>query len=120
LQTVVEQAGGLYDITPAAIESNISCINDPKNKVLGYFSVSAQSSKRIFIRDNFQGRINLYSFCPSDTIDGNATIPGLNVNTWVIEEYYDLGGGRHRVTTNTKSCADCTTRGTNVKPPFWI
>jgi hypothetical protein len=119
LQTVIEQTGGLYDITPAAIESNISCLDDPKNKVLGYFSVSAQSAKRIFIQDNFLGRTNQYSLCPGDTIDGNATIPNLNVNVWVIEEYYDLGGGRHRVITYTKGCADCTTRGTNIKPSFW-
>lgn len=119
LQTIVEQTGGLYDITPAAIGSNISCIDDPKIKVLGYFSVSAQSSKRIFIRENFLGRTNQYSYCPSDTITGNANIPNLNLTVWVIEEYYDLSGNRFRVITNTKGCADCTTRGTNIKPLFW-
>ena len=53
LQNIAEQVGGLYDITPAAIPSNVWCLEDPNEKVLGYFSVSARSSKRIFIKDYF-------------------------------------------------------------------
>jgi hypothetical protein len=119
LQAVVEQTGGLYDITPAAIESNISCTSDPKNTVLGYFSVSAQSSKRIFIRDTFKGRIYQYSYCPSGNTCGGF-IPDPNAPSWLIDQYYDENGRLCQVITYTKGCADCTTRGTNTKPPFWI
>jgi hypothetical protein len=44
---------------PSSIPSNISCIDDPNEKVLGYFSVSARSSKKIFIKDIFSGLIDL-------------------------------------------------------------
>lgn len=118
LQNVSEQVGGLYDITPAAIPSNIWCIQDPTEKVLGYFSVSAKSSKRIFIKDYFSGVVNLYTECPSDTITGSAPIPGLNVYIWIIVNNID-NIPPNRIVTDKKGCADCTVRGTNIEPLFW-
>jgi hypothetical protein len=53
LKNTIEQVGGLYDQVPTAIPNNVYCIEEPYKKVLGYFSVSAMSSKRLFIKDNF-------------------------------------------------------------------
>jgi hypothetical protein len=118
LQNMSEQVGGLYDITPAAIPSNVWCLEDTNEKVLGYFSVSARSSKRIFIRDYFSGLIDLYTNCPFDTIVGMGPIPGLNTSVWVIEDHtYDLPPTR--IITDKKGCADCTVRGTSKEPVFW-
>ena len=61
LQNMSEQVGGLYDMIPSAIPSNVYCIDDPNEKVLGYFSVSASSSKRIFIKDHFAGIFTPYT-----------------------------------------------------------
>jgi hypothetical protein len=118
LQTISEQVGGLYDITPASIPSNIFCIEDPNEKVLGYFSVSATKAKRFFIKDYFAGLIDLYRDCPADTIPGRGNIPFLNTSVWVI---YDGTSDVPpiRVVTYTKGCADCTVRGTNIEPAFW-
>lgn len=54
LQKVSESVGGLYDVTPMTIPNNIKCLENPSEKVLGYFSVSAVASKRIYI-DDFRG-----------------------------------------------------------------
>ena len=51
----IDQSGGLYDIIPSSIPNNLRRVGFPEEKVLGYFSVSAVSSKRIFIQDNFRG-----------------------------------------------------------------
>jgi hypothetical protein len=118
LQNVAGNVGGLYDITPMAIASNITCIEDPAETVLGYFSVSAISQKRIFIADKFQGIPNFYSFCPTDTIYGKGKIQDLNVLVWVIEDYLD-GEPPMRVITQYRECADCTVKGSNVKPLYW-
>jgi hypothetical protein len=118
LKNISEAVGGLYDITPSAIPSNIWCIEDPNYKVLGYFSVSAISSKRIFIKDYFSGSINLYSECISDTIYGHGPIPGLDVSVWVLDEIEDIPLFYRLITWN-KGCADCTVRGSNVEPLFW-
>lgn len=118
LKSISEQVGGLYDITPSVIPSNVRCIEDPNEKVLGYFSVSARSSKRIFIRDYFSGIIDLYRDCPSDTIYGTGPIQNLNTSVWVIvNNIEDIPPVR--ILTNNKGCADCTTRGTTKEPLFW-
>jgi Domain of unknown function (DUF4249) len=118
LQNISEQVGGLYDITPSSIPSNIWCLEDLNEKVLGYFSVSASSSKRIFIKDYFSGLIDLYNDCIADTIFGGGPIPNLNTSVWVIIDN-PLPPPPIRVTTYNKGCADCTVRGTNKEPVFW-
>jgi Domain of unknown function (DUF4249) len=118
LQNVSEQVGGLYDIIPASIENNVYCIDDPDKKVLGYFSVSASSSRRIFIKDYFKGIFNLYTAdaCVADTIWGDTYIPNLGASVWVIIDNFSP---RYKVITYSRWCADCTTRGTTQKPSFW-
>jgi hypothetical protein len=118
LQNVSGNVGGLYDITPMAIASNITCNEDQTETVLGYFSVSAISQKRIFIEDKFQGIPNFYSYCPTDTIFGKGKIQDLNISVWVIEDYLDAETP-FRVITSYKECADCTVKGSNIKPAFW-
>ena len=120
LQLISEDIGSLYDITPASIPGNVFCLEDPGEKVLGYFSVSARSSKRIFVNENFYGIVNPYSQCISDTLDTRnpALIPGLNISVWILEQS-SPPEPPFTVVTIQKSCADCTTRGTTVKPDFW-
>jgi hypothetical protein len=119
LQNISQDVGSLYDITPATIPGNIFCVEDPSEQVLGYFSVSAKTSKRIYIDEYFRGLVNLYTECPSDTIYGNASIPNLNLSVWIIvDEPYEMPP--YKVLTNRKVCADCTVRGTTVQPDFWV
>jgi hypothetical protein len=118
LQSFSEQVGGLYDMIPSAIPSNIYCINDVNEKVLGYFSVSANSSKRIFVKDRFAGVISPYTdeACIADTAFAGESVPNLNIYSWVIitniMPFY-------QVYTYTRGCYDCTVRGTKNEPPFW-
>jgi hypothetical protein len=123
IQNIAVEVGGLYDIIPASVPSNIRCIEYPAEKVLGYFSVSAVSSKRIFIEDKFEGIIDPYADCVSDTLlDGPDYIEGFGISVWtlfdIIPSPYS-GKPRVRILTKTRGCADCTVRGTTVKPVFW-
>ncbi len=118
MKNVTDEVGGLYDITPATIPSNISCVEDPFQKVLGYFSVSAKTSRRIFVKDHFFGIANPYTYCPSDTIYGMQPIEGLNVTVWVIVDM-SLSMPPYRVITQDNNCYGCTLRGSNIEPPFW-
>lgn len=118
LQNISEEVGSLYDITPSSIPGNIFCIEDPGEQVLGYFSVSAKTSKRIYIDETFRGLVALYKECPTDTIYGNAQIPYLNSNVWIIDDQ-PFAMPPFKVITDKKFCADCTTRGTTTKPDFW-
>jgi hypothetical protein len=117
LENVVENTGGLYDIIPASIPSNISCNENPDEKVLGFFSVSAVKSKRMFIKDRFRGIINLYTECEQAVIGPSEIPPNLGLTVWIIIDHQDPPP--YRVITYQKGCADCTTRGTTVEPDFW-
>jgi len=118
LQRISQEVGGLYDIIPSSVPGNVFCVEDPAEQVLGYFSVSGRTSERLFIRENFRGLVNLYRDCPSDTIYGNKVIPNLDISAWVIVDEPYLSPP-YRVITNKKTCADCSVRGTTVKPDFW-
>ena len=119
LQNIAEQVGGLYDMIPSSIPSNVTCIDDPTEKVLGYFSVSANTSKMIFIKDQFKGLVNQYpdNQCIADTIFGGEPFPAnLNISAWIIINNFMPP---FNVITYTKGCYDCTTRGTTTEPDFW-
>jgi hypothetical protein len=121
----INLVGGLYDIIPSSIPNNLSRVGFPGEKVLGYFSVSAVSSRRIFIPGDlqggdFKGIVDQYPNCIDDTIYGEYDPPALNVSEWVLIDHPAEEGPRMRVLSYRKECADCTTRGTNVKPDFWI
>ncbi len=118
LQNVTQNVGSLYDITPVSIPGNVYCIEDPKEQVLGYFSVSAVTSKRIYIEDSFKGLVRLYDECPNDTIRG--PLPdNLGISTWIIIDNSWNFSDPYIVLTKIKGCADCTVRGTTKKPLFW-
>jgi hypothetical protein len=119
IKSLMVDVGGLYDKIPASIPNNLFCIENPNEKVLGYFSVSAKSSKRIFIQDDFAGIIDRYTDCIDDTIWGEYDPPELNYTAWVLIDHPAERGPRMRVLSYTKGCADCTVRGTNIKPDYW-
>ena len=118
MQKTSENTGSLYDIIPASIQGNIYCIDDPGVKVLGFFGVSAKTSRRIFIEDFFSGLVNIYRDCPMDTIPGGQPIPNLGTYVWIIVDG-SMDMPPYRVITDKKACYDCTVRGTKVMPSFW-
>jgi hypothetical protein len=132
IKNMTEETGGLYDVIPASISSNVYCPDNITRKVLGYFSVSAVKSKRIFIKDNFIENNMIYYNCIADTVHKsgnywvkfnyishkNDTILGEGISYWVLLDFPGSVPPTRMITWN-KDCADCTTRGTNIKPDFW-
>lgn len=122
LKTLTEQVGGLYDVVPYSIPGNLYCLENQTEKVLGYFSVSAKSSKRIFIEDSFAGIVDQYADCISDTIptDYPESIEGINKTVWaLLVKIHTFTAPGYTIITERKGCADCTVRGTTVEPDFW-
>lgn len=118
MKSMSDDVGGLYDIIPANIPGNITCITHPEERVLGYFSVSAKTSKRIFIKDYFAGQVNFYSQCASEKITNPGIIPGLGFYIWILERN-DFSHPPYVVLTSDRGCVDCTVRGSINKPVFW-
>jgi hypothetical protein len=76
------------------------------------------TQKRLFVIDEFRGQPYFYGYCATDTIFGDLPQDGLNSTYWVIEDYANETPPTW-VITQYRECADCTTKGTKVKPPFW-
>jgi hypothetical protein len=100
------------------VAGNVFCKDDPGEMVMGFFSVSSVSSRRLFIEDSFAGKYERYSKCATDSVYGTGPITGLNRSVWVLYDY-PFFIPPLRIVTDIKECADCTVRGSRTKPPFW-
>jgi hypothetical protein len=120
IKNLSDQTGGLYDIIPSDIPNNLYCVEDSLRKILGYFSVSAVSEKRLFINEKFQGATFSYNGCMGDTImtDHPDNVPGINISIWMLEDHTDEKPPYVICTRNT-GCVFCEVSGTSIKPDFW-
>lgn len=122
LELANEHTGSLFDPPPTPVTGNIENINDPEEPILGYFRVAGASEKRIFIsREELPTDLN--------PATGNEHCEYLEV---VGEGIDELQHGWYLLTRFTfmdmlwtslsshVDCYDCTQKGTNIKPEFWI
>ena len=116
LESLNETNGGIYDKMPSPLYGNIQSVSGDK-KVLGYFMVSAVSTKRIFI-DNSEVHIitghKEYAAC-GWIYPPLCSLPYYFYGN-IVDGGIDLGA---YVWSTDKFCADCRKRGTNLKPDFW-
>jgi len=121
VRNIAQEVGTLYDVTPASIAGNIYCTDDSTETVLGYFSVSSVCTKRIFIKDTFQGLTDRYLYCTEGdtTVYGSLDgVPGLDSRWWIYEHGYVMFIPYWKL-TRFQDCADCRIRGTDIEPSFW-
>jgi hypothetical protein len=114
---------------------NIKNMNNPKEKVIGFFDVSHVSHKRIFFNfeDIFPGEpkpeypyeciddVDLpYCFCFSHgcpVCEGNYILYALRDKNKLVLKVI---GDKQFVTLTSIRCGDCTTFSSNIRPPFWV
>lgn len=124
LQKNTENLGTLFDPQPSQILGNIYDLQNAKNPVLGYFSASYTSEKRIFINnaDLPQGYLPIKTFagCRQDTVL-LVDLPKFGNSSNLLTQRIVMGGiiligyGSSSV-----DCVDCRAKGgTNVQPDFW-
>ena len=140
LKTNTEKLGGIFDAQPSNISSNIHSVTNPSEPVIGYLSVGAVSSQRIFISSYpfpvFWTPTPIYADClltdyllayypPQGGPPINQENEFFNVNKGAIDPQIpvqaivDLAGNVIGHTGAPPECVDCTLRGTNVQPSFW-
>ena len=120
IKTMSQNTGGLYDVTPVSVTGNIQCLTDPAEVVLGFFSVSGVSYKRIFIKDRLITPDHYSDKCIEDYIPPNPSFPGLGTIYFALSatSFPDSDRPAWAITTN-KGCTDCAYMGSNVKPDYW-
>ncbi len=139
LMTEINEAGGdIFDKQPFQVFSNIRNLTDPDEQVIGYFQVSGVKQKRIYVSLREAAALNLplYNYeCDRQEkgeIDYPSTSPGegftfneiyagfLNSGYAFVAPIYDNDNMLFRLIFVRPDCADCTRRGSLLRPWFWV
>lgn len=123
LKKTTEDLGTLFSPMPSQITGNYTCMTNPEEKVLGYFSIGTSAEKRIFIDSQElppPGSYNIpYPDCTLQTLE-LSDVPTFNSSAYVIIDAIATGTMITAYHYSTNSCGDCRAAGgTNVKPDFW-
>jgi hypothetical protein len=139
LNQVNENGADIFSKLPFTVVSNIKNVKNPKERVLGFFQVSAVKQKRKNITLSDIAGLNLPYFhysCerfvkdPSDYPKG----PGVPPTTWAeiysmwcvtsdyyfVEPQYSSGSNISKMVFAKPECANCELTGTSKKPDFWV
>jgi hypothetical protein len=140
LKKNTEQLGGIFDAQPSQINGNIHSITNPLEPVIGYISVGSTTNQRIFIKNQQLPAwlpTPAYNNCVLDTEYYVYYAPGAKNPVNQVNQYINYNKGainplipidaiappQHPpigYTASSPSCVDCTLRGTNIQPSFWI
>jgi len=108
--------GGLYDKQPLVVKGNLHNLNHPENVVLGYFSASSVSSKRIFVKDVEDLTLDFFNDC--STLELRAGLKQIPRDQYPGYLEGDQMGYKNYLLD--KTCVNCTlSGGTKTKPAFW-
>jgi hypothetical protein len=122
LKRNTEQLGSIFDAQPSETGGNISCVTDPKERVVGFVGCTTETESRIFIdRSEFSPLIHVYTGYENCGIDSVA-VKDIDQDFANGKELilYSYGIGPAGYIGAHVDCVDCTLHGgTNVKPDFW-
>ena len=120
LEKQTQQTGGLYESQPYMITGNITCVSQPNKQVLGFFSASGVSKKRIFVGPAPDPVKQIV--CSSDTIKSvTEDLMPYPPSSYPVYMYkFILPSGAFMKVASDQQCFDCLKRGgTNVRPSYW-
>lgn len=116
-------SGNLFSQTqPGFFAGNISNVNDPEEKIIGFFDVSSVSTKRLYF--NFEDFYNPQSMRPMFVSLSNCEVTTPDDRTLRVQIQQNsvrwsstLPDGTFEVVP--RRCVDCNVFGTNERPEFW-
>lgn len=138
LELFNESNGSLFDRQQGVVVGNLQSVNNPDEKVLGYFEVSGTTSKRVFLALTDldpKGFEHVYRTCNEHGIiefEGsldefyNATdVPEEERSTAIlvrsVYDIFDQLGGLGEIVQQMahRHCVDCRYNGQLGKPSYW-
>ncbi len=141
LKQVNETGGDIFDTQPYPVISNIYNIDNPEEKVLGYFKASAVREKRIFILPDDLRALDIPEYkypCYEFIVSPENYPPTSSMGeppTWnEINEMFMAAGGFvfvrpiyigltkmiSKLVFASEECSDCARSGSITPPDFWI
>jgi hypothetical protein len=136
MKEINESGGDIFDKQPYPIISNIHCVSNPGENVLGYFQVCGANKKRIYIKGSEISAMGLKPYeytCdvvmkgPQDYLASEHPMTFDRIyNDYTMQNFNFIAPsytGPHileRLVFADKYCSDCTTSGNPDKPDFWV
>jgi hypothetical protein len=114
-----EETGSIFDPQPSELKGNIYCTTDASEPVIGFIGISELKEKRIFIKNSEVPNWGYSFFCTQLDIPNNPDSIAAFSNYAPTTPSEEGPSGILRYFASDPTCVLCTTRGTNVKPPFW-
>ncbi|MBC8054522.1 MAG: DUF4249 domain-containing protein [Sphingobacteriaceae bacterium] len=107
IKSNTETNGSIFDRQPSEMKSNIVCLSNPEEQVIGYVTCTNIESKRIFINRPLEWPYRTVcdvGLFPSFPVVVTIPSPGLPPSPPQGTSY---------------ACGDCRTRGSSEKPIYW-
>jgi len=139
MKQINEKGGSIYSIQPFPVISNIHNINNPEERVLGYFQVSAVKEKRKFITfseltgmnfPNYRNPCKRVEMAPKDyprslfspPLTWDDLYEMYSTSGYYFVEPFFIAGTEvlDKMVFAKPECANCEFTGTITKPDFWI
>jgi hypothetical protein len=128
MQKNTESLGSIFDVQPSGTVSNIQCLTNPKEEVIGWISAGTVQQQRIWIA---RGQVNSnynYECQRLDTIlpNDSASIVNNFGPEGPFTPIFYVGpppppGKKVGWDSNFSGCVDCRMQGgTTTKPSYWI
>lgn len=122
MQKNTESLGSIFDAQPTSLPTNIHCLTNPKEPVIGWVSAGTVQQQRLWISRS-QVKTNYAFICNGD--DFNVPIDKVSIAKYFDDEYTPVTltqdrGGAWVWLANFTQCLVCTVRGgTNHAPSYW-
>lgn len=116
---------------PGFIYGNIKSVENPSEKVIGFFEVSSVSSERIYFNyadlfpneslpPYYESNCNIQEFknCEGDFPCKGPSLRSLISTNSIV--FYSFNENESLYFMVNPPCGDCTTFSSNIVPPFWV
>jgi hypothetical protein len=119
MQQNSESLGSVFDAQPTQLTSNIRCLNNPAEPVIGYVSVGTVQQQRIWIAESQLPYWQYYLPCAHPNIVV-PDIPDSLLYYFGSRNFTPIEAIPGGYLANGSLCIDCTLLGgSNQKPSFW-
>jgi len=120
LKRNTEQIGTLFDPQPSQLTTNIHCLSDSSEEVVGFVEVTDLQQAHIFITNDDVKPWTPVLNCGKVVFRNNdTTLQAIGIAYLPLAALTLRGLKIETFEASSNECVDCTLRGTNIKPAFW-
>ncbi len=116
-----EGTGSVFDAQPSELNSNIHCVSNPNEPVIGYIDVCPVQEKRIYINRKSLPDWNYNQSCSEVEIPNVSDSIAIKA-LFLLPTYPKTDPMSGRIISffaAPPECVDCKLRGSSTKPSFW-